>query len=223
MGAEPAGAWDQARGCSSGTAGDPSALPSCFPILCHSAISPTRPRRPWTLEPALALTLKASCSRSTMLDESSCRTPSEETGKYDDSHVQISRERVQVLGQPHMPQKHNSLCDLPTHLKQSSTDPVTSSASSLGSLPAILPILNRKSSVSICQHHQPVEGPCYTRNITRDCPSLQRRAKWLSVFHKGHLPHQGAHHTDMNTGQISGGPRQRGPTGHVFVSDSQGS
>ena len=42
----------------------------------------------------------------------------------DDSHVQISRERVQVLGQPHMPQKHNSLCDLPTHLKQSSTDPV---------------------------------------------------------------------------------------------------
>ena len=85
MGAEPAGAWDQARGGSSGTAGDPSALPSCFPILCHSAISPTRPRRPRTLEPALALTLKASCSRSTMLDESSCSTPSEETGKYDDS------------------------------------------------------------------------------------------------------------------------------------------
>lgn len=109
----------------------------------------------------------------------------------DDSHVQISRERVQVLGQPHMPQKHTSLCDVPTHLKQSSTDPVTSSASSLGSLPAILPILKRKSSVSICQHHQPVESPCYTRNIPRDCPSHQRRAKWLSLFHKGQLPHRG--------------------------------
>lgn len=117
-----------------------------------------------------------------------------------------------------MPQKHASLRDLPTHLKQSSTDPVTSSASSLGSLPAILPILKRKSNVSICQHHQPVEGPCYTRNVPRDCPSLQRRAKWLSLFHKGHLPHQGAHHTDMNTGQVSGEP-----TRHMFVSDSQSS
>lgn len=77
----------------------------------------------------------------------------------DDSHVRISGERVKALGQHHVPQKHARLCDLPTHLKQSSTDPVTSSASSLGSLPAILPILKKKSNVSICQHHQPIEGP----------------------------------------------------------------
>lgn len=42
-------------------------------------------------EPALPLTSKASRSRSRMLDESSCSTPSEETGKYEDSFCRRGR------------------------------------------------------------------------------------------------------------------------------------
>lgn len=81
--AEPTGAWDQAQ------LGSPGTLPH-WPILvlnpdwrhlAHSASS-----RPWPRglgpQPAPPLTLKASCSSSTMLDESSCSTPSEDTGKY---------------------------------------------------------------------------------------------------------------------------------------------
>lgn len=57
--------------------GGPSALHPSFPILCLPAHLSRPPLPPSGPQPALALPLKASCSRSTMLDESSCSTPSE--------------------------------------------------------------------------------------------------------------------------------------------------
>lgn len=82
------------RGRSSRTAEDPSSLLSYFPVLCHSAFSPAPPQKG---SDSRALTLKASCSTSTMLEESSCSTPSEETGKYEDS---FCRRKCQAGAQP---------------------------------------------------------------------------------------------------------------------------
>lgn len=51
-------------------------------ILCPFCLLSSPATEGLRLEPVLSLTLKASCRSSTMLDESSCSTPREDTGKY---------------------------------------------------------------------------------------------------------------------------------------------
>lgn len=104
--AEPTGAWVLLTG--------PSYLsPLTLDILCPLGLLSSPAPEGLRLEPAPPLTLKASCSSSTMLEESSCSTPSDDTGKYVCSFCgkecrglsldgyQLAESRQQLWGHPH--------------------------------------------------------------------------------------------------------------------------
>lgn len=85
----------------------PGTLPHWPVLFLHPDWGPPLPTRPPPALPggtglgrAPRLTLKASCSSSTMLDESSCSTPSEDTGKY----------RCSFCGEKARPRLSDSCC-----------------------------------------------------------------------------------------------------------------